>query len=100
MGEKQLKKTTKDSFFVFLGGAAFLVFLDKDFKRAFINILMDSKEKKYIIKKQMRNLSRDTETIFFNQLEVLELKKRRKCNRKIISKLKCGRKNFLKETKK
>ena len=67
------------SFFLF-EGAAFLVFLGKDFKRAFINTLMDSKEKKYIIKKQMRNLSRDTETIFLNQLEVLELKKRRKCN--------------------
>ena len=80
MGEKQLKKKTKDSFFLFFEGAAFLVFLGKDFKRAFINMLMDSKEKKYIIKNQMRNLSRDTETIFFNQLEVLELKKRRKCN--------------------
>ena len=67
------------SFFLF-EGAAFLVFLGKDFKSAFINTLMDSKEKKYIIKKQMRNLSRDTETIFLNQLEVLELKKRRKYN--------------------
>ena len=78
MGEKQFKKKIKDSFFFFFffEGAAFLVFLSKDFKRAFINILMDSKEKKYIIKKQMRNLSRDTETFFLNQLEVLELKKR------------------------
>ena len=71
-----LKRRSRILFFFFFEGAAFLVFLSKDFKRAFINILMDSKEKKYIIKKQMRNLSRDTETFFLNQLEVLELKKR------------------------
>lgn len=64
MGEKQFKKKTMDSFFFFFEGAAFLVFLSKDFKRAFINILTDSKEKKYIIKKQMK-ISAEIQKLFF-----------------------------------
>lgn len=39
---------TQGSFFA---GGGILVFLDKDFKTAFINIFMDSKEKMYIKKK-------------------------------------------------
>lgn len=69
----------------FFWGVGILVFLDKDFKTAFINIFMDSKEKMYIKKKQMGNLSTYIKLFFKNQLEVLELKKKRKNVTEILS---------------
>ena len=59
-----LKRRPWILFSFFFEGAAFLVFLSKDFKRAFINILTDSKEKKYIIKKQMK-ISAEIQKLFF-----------------------------------
>lgn len=46
---------------------------------------MDSKEKMYIKKKQMGNLSTYIKLFFKNQLEVLELKKKRKNVTEILS---------------